>query len=260
MRFGIVGDPVEHSMSPAIHNAGFAALGIDAEFVFLRTPADRFGDAERLLRNGTLDGVSVTMPHKGNAFTAIDVIDPIAARARAVNTIISRNAVLHGYNTDVEGVRFAIERIELPEHTPILLLGYGGAAAAALVSFPQDTPVTISGRRPDEATKLASEIGVDVNVVDWGRSIPGALVVNATPLGMHGESLPEPVVNGALGLFDMTYGETSTAAIKAATRRGIPHSDGLDMLVGQAVSAFELFTGRTAPVDILRRAARTTHQ
>ncbi|MCL1595068.1 MAG: shikimate dehydrogenase [Actinomycetia bacterium] len=260
MRFGIIGDPVEHSMSPAIHNAGFAALGIDAVFEFVPTPVDRFADAERLLRDGTFDGASITMPHKGNAFAAVDVIDPLAERARAVNTIIARDGVLTGYNTDIEGVRFATEQIGLPTGTPVLLLGYGGAAAAALVSTPRGTPITISGRRTGAAARLANEIDVQAAVVAWGEPVAGAIVVNATPLGMHGESLPEAVVTEAAGLFDMTYGDAPTDAIATAAALGIPYADGLDMLVGQAVSAFELFTGRAAPTNVLRTAARIRHR
>lgn len=256
MKFGIVGDPVAHSRSPSIHNAGFAALGIDAEFEFVPTPLDKFRDAEQRLRRGDLNGASVTMPHKVHAFAAVDVIDPPAAVAQAVNTIISADEVLTGYNTDIDGVRFSIDKLKLPADTPVLVLGYGGAAAAALVGLGHSRAISISARQDAPAIALARTVGVSVDFLDWGSALPGAIVVNATPLGMHGEELPGRVVEDCLALVDMTYGSSETPAISTARVRRLPYADGLDMLVGQAIAAFELFTGVTAPVEVLAAAAR----
>ncbi|MFV2001146.1 MAG: shikimate dehydrogenase [Acidimicrobiia bacterium] len=257
MKFGIVGDPVEHSRSPAIHNAGFAALGIDAVFEFVPTAPDRFQDVEERLRNGDLDGVSVTMPHKAHAFAAVDVVDGPAGKAHAVNTIVAFDKGLTGYNTDIDGVQFSIGKLNLPDDTPILLLGHGGAAAAALVSFSESRPVSISARGQTAAIALARDVGVAVDFVEWGSSLPHSIVVNATPLGMHGEELPLPVIEDCLGLVDMTYGSSETPAIATARTKRLPYADGLDMLVGQAITAFELFTGEIAPAEVLAAAARS---
>jgi len=256
VKFGIIGDPVDHSRSPAIHNAGFAALGIEATFEFVPTPPSRFGDAEQRLRSGSLSGASVTMPHKANAYAAVDVMDPMSDRARAVNTIVGRRGVLTGYNTDIDGVRYAIEKLGLTRDTPILLLGYGAAAAAALVSFSSTTRISISGRNKSPAITLTERIGVEAEFVEWGDPRPGVILVNATPLGMHSEELPADVLRASVGLVDMTYGARETPAVTDSRTLGIPCSDGLDMLVGQAVAAFELFTGEAAPVDVLEAAAR----
>jgi len=256
MKFGIVGDPVAHSRSPAIHNAGFAALGIDAEFEFVPTALDRFRDAEERLRYGDLSGVSVTMPHKAHAFTAVDVVDTPAGAAQAVNTIVSADEVLTGYNTDIDGVRFSTDKLNLPDGTPVLILGHGGAAAAALVGLSESRPVSISARQNAPAIALARNIGIAVDFVEWGRSLPGSIVVNATPLGMHGEELPQGVIEDCSGLIDMTYGSSETPAIATARIKHLPYADGLDMLVGQAIAAFELFTGVAAPVEVLAAAAR----
>jgi len=256
MKFGIVGDPVEHSRSPAIHNAGFAALDIEATFELVPTAHDRFRDVEKRLRAGDLDGVSVTMPHKAHAFAAVDVVSDSAARAQAANTITVVDQVLTGYNTDIDGVRFSIEKLVLPGNTPILLLGHGGAAAAALVSIAGTRPISISARQSAPAIALARDIGIAVDFVEWGSPLPGSIVVNATPLGMHGEELPPPVIKDCSGLVDMTYGSSETPAIAAARRKHVPYADGIDMLVGQAIAAFELFTGVTAPVEALAAAAR----
>jgi len=256
MKFGIVGDPVEHSRSPAIHNAGFAALDIDATFEFVPTARDRFRDVEKRLRSGGLDGVSVTMPHKAHAFAAVDVVDAPAAVAHAVNTIISADGLLTGYNTDIDGVRFSIDKLKLPTDTPVLVLGHGGAAAAALVGLGHSRPISISARQSAPAIALAQTIGISVDFLDWGSALPGAIVVNATPLGMHGEELPGRVVADCSALIDMTYGSSETPAIATARIGRLPYADGLDMLVGQAIAAFELFTGVAAPVEVLAAAAR----
>ncbi|GMR02756.1 MAG: shikimate dehydrogenase [Acidimicrobiia bacterium] len=256
MRFGVVGDPVDHSRSPAIHNAGFEAFGIDARFVALRTPADGFDAIVRDLRSGALDGVSVTMPHKDNAYDSVDDLDDLAARSLAVNTIVATRGRLHGYNTDVEGVRYAVSKLGLTEGSPVLVLGYGGAARAALVALDGPRPISISGRDLDKARAFVASVDVDTDLVAWETAMPDAIVVNATPLGMHGEDLPAGLVEAAAGFVDMTYGSGTTPAIRAAEQRHIPSADGLDMLVGQAVRAFELFTGRPAPLHVFEQAAR----
>jgi len=256
VRFGVVGDPVDHSRSPAIHNAGFEAMGIEASFVALPTPADDFDVIVRDLRSGALDGVSVTMPHKDNAYDSVDELDDLAARSLAVNTIVATPGRLHGYNTDVDGVRYAVRKLGLPDESPVLVLGYGGAARAALVALDGPRHISISGRDADRARAFIASIDVDTDAVTWETVVHGAIVVNATPLGMHGEDLPAGLVESAAGLVDMTYGSGTTPAIRVAEQRLIPSADGLDMLVGQAVMAFELFTGRPAPLDVFERAAR----
>lgn len=255
MKFAIVGDPVEHSRSPAMHNAAFASLDVEAEFGFLHVPADGFSDVERALRSGDLDGVSVTMPHKHNAFRAADELSETAQRSGAVNTLVARDGILHGYNTDVAGVLHAVEEVGHVITTPALILGYGGAAAAALLAI-EGSHVSVSGCDPEKAQALIDRVGASAKVVPWGTSIQSATVINATPLGMHGESLPVGVVERAGALIDMTYGTRRSPAVTDALAIGIPVADGLTMLVGQAVEAFEIFTGRNASLFVMDQAAR----
>jgi shikimate dehydrogenase len=255
VRFGVVGDPVDHSRSPAIHNAGFASLGIDATFEPIQVDYDAFDTVVADLRCGELDGVSVTMPHKDHAYTSVDVRDELADRSGAVNTIVAEGDELHGYNTDVAGVRHAIGLLGLAHDAPVLILGYGGAARAALVAL-EGRDVTITGRDLDRATSVIRSVGIAAEIVQWGTALDDAVVVNATPLGMHGEHLPDALLHAACGFVDMAYGTHPTPAIALAASTGIPHSDGIDMLVGQAVRAFELFTARSAPIGVLERAAR----
>jgi shikimate dehydrogenase len=255
VRFAVVGDPVEHSRSPAIHNAAFAALGIDAEFGWLEVPLGGFDLVVQALGSGDLDGVSVTMPHKHAAYEAADERSDGAMRTGAVNTLVVEGGRLMGHNTDVAGVYHALATIESDEAAPVLILGTGGAAAAALLAV-KDRRVHLSGRSETHARSLAERVGVEVTVVTWGEPVSMATVINATPLGMSGEDLPDGVVERAAALLDMTYGAQSSPAVAHALALGIPAADGLTMLTGQAVEAFELFTGQNAPAMTMEQAAR----
>lgn len=254
MRFAIVGDPVEHSRSPAIHNAAFAALNIDAEYDFMHVPPGEFGRVVEALRSGRLDGVSVTMPHKHNAYAAADERSDSAARTGAVNTLVVRESRLVGHNTDVAGVRSSLSDIESDRNEPILILGTGGAAAAALLAV-DGRHVHLSGRDESRALVLTGRVGVGVTIVPWGQPVPMATVINATPLGMKGENLPDGVVERSGAFLDMTYGTERSPATSHALALGIPTADGLTMLVGQAVESFELFTGQKAPTMTMEQVA-----
>ncbi|GMQ93141.1 MAG: shikimate dehydrogenase [Acidimicrobiia bacterium] len=255
MKFVVVGDPVEHSRSPAIHNAAFDALGIDAEFGFMSVPFDEFNRVIDALRSGALDGVSVTMPHKHNAFEAADELSREVSRTGAVNTLITVGGRLVGHNTDVAGVLYAFHAVDADAGSPILLLGNGGAAAGALLAV-EGREIFLSGRDDTKARALASRVGVEVEVLPWATAVPMATVINATPLGMAGEYLPDGVVERAGALVDMTYGHRRSPAIVHALALGLPTADGLTMLVGQAAGAFELFTGQRAPLMTMEQAAR----
>lgn len=255
MKFGVVGDPVEHSRSPAIHNAAYAALGIDAVYVLLETPTDAFASIVGRLRSGDLDGVNVTMPHKGNAYDAVDHHTEGALRTGAVNTITVTQEGLVGTNTDIAGVRHAFDVADPDDAAPVLVLGAGGAASAALVATEQ-RDLFVSARSTGAADAARARTNVTGNIVPWGDPVPGAVVVNATPLGMHGEHLPPAVIEAASGLIDMTYGASPSPGISLAVARGLPHADGLDMLIGQAIEAFTIFTGIEAPTQVIIEAAR----
>lgn len=256
MRFGVVGYPVAHSRSPAMHTAGYEYLGIDAVYELLETPSDGFPSIEAGLRNGTLNGVNVTMPHKGHAFAAVDNVDESVDRVGAVNTITVTYGLLTGFNTDMDGVLHAMAHLQLPPGTPVHVLGSGGAAAAAIVAATKTGPVSVSARNEQRVTDLLKRIGTDAMVVPWGSWPEDTIVINATPLGMNGEPLPERILEGATGLVDMPYGEEVTPSVMTAQSLGIPYADGLVMLAGQAVEAFRLFTGHRVPVEIMETAAR----
>lgn len=254
MKFAIFGSPVAHSLSPAMHRAALAHIGRygDYESRDVDEPGLLAGIAE--LRRGDLAGVNVTMPHK---VTALGVCDQLTSQANdvgAVNTLVMRGSQLLGDNTDIEGIRSAWEQRQLPDTASVIILGAGGASAAAQVALRGRTQYVVA-RRPEIATKVVDRIGADATVVRWGESVPRGVVVNATSLGMRGEVLPEFLLDSALGLFDMPYGDAETRSVRVARDRGIPVADGLDMLVAQAVGSFAAWTGVRVDVAVFRTAA-----
>ncbi|MCH7585677.1 MAG: shikimate dehydrogenase [Acidobacteria bacterium] len=253
MHLVLLGDPVEHSRSPAIHQAALRALGLTGTYVARRTDGDGVVAACVEIRDGALGGANVTMPLKKAALVAVDAASEPARRAGAVNTLCFRSGAVFGENTDIGGFSDVWEHRGLPDDAPILVLGAGGAAAAVMLAR-EGSEILASSRRRGAVTELASQLGVTVSEVPWGVAVVGAVVVNATPLGMAGELLPEGIVDAAVGLFDLAYGADTTPAVAEAGQR--PVADGIDMLVAQAARSFEMWTGRRAPLEVMETAAR----
>lgn len=248
----LLGSPVAHSRSPRIHRAALAACGIQGDYEPREVDATGFADACAELRTGVLDGANVTMPFKRSAFGACELLDLDARRAGAVNTLAVRDQALTGWNTDITAVRAALEDFTA---SVVLVLGAGGAAAAAAAAA-TGRAIRVAARDARAGEALAHRIGEGVAPAPWGVPVEGAVVVNATPLGMRGETLPPGVVEAAAGLIDLAYGPAETPAVTAARSRGVPAVDGIAVLVGQAAASFEIWTGVPAPRDAMERAAR----
>jgi shikimate dehydrogenase len=289
---GLLGDPVAHSRSPQIHNAAFAACGLDYVYVPFAVSAAALPAAVTGLRALGLRGANVTVPHKVAVAGLLDELDETAAALGAVNTIVVENGRLRGVNTDVAGFARALTDVwEVPEagaaarpgrargaEEPAaapraLLLGAGGAARAvalALADLGLATTVvnrdlakaerlveTIVAARPRAELAAAPRAALD-------EALVGAhgLLVNATSLGMPGSgkvpaALADNVLRGQV-VVDLVYGEGPTDFLAAARARGAGTVDGLSMLVWQAAAAFELWTGVPAPVQVMRDAAERT--
>ncbi|MEX1207281.1 MAG: hypothetical protein WD652_00955 [Acidimicrobiia bacterium] len=248
-RFVLLGDPVGGSRSPAIHQAAFETAGIDGHYQARRVDLAGLGAAIGEIRSGAIDGANITMPYKSITAGLVDELDEDARRAGAVNTIVPVHDRLMGRNTDVVALRWALAS----SVGTVLILGAGGAAkAAAVAAAGRDT--IVSARRPAAAEAMAVRFGLDT--VAWGDPVEGAIVINATPLGMAGETLPPEVVDGARCLLDLAYGVEPTPAVAEALRRSLPVVDGIDLLVAQAAAAFTIWTGVAAPFEAMMRAAR----
>jgi 3-dehydroquinate dehydratase / shikimate dehydrogenase len=253
--YGIAGNNVGHSRSPAMHNAGFAALGMNAAYVPLQTP-----DAEdfvRFARAVNLRGASITAPHKVAMLRHMDDIDPVARRVGAVNTLIVRNGRWIGANTDVAGFLAPLAgRIAL-NGARASVLGAGGAARGVAIALADEgARVTICARRPDRARAIADLVGGSVAPFP---APPGTwdLLVNATPAGTgpDGANPMEGVaLDGAL-VYDLVYTPAETRLMAAARTAGCDAIGGMEMLVAQAERQFELWTGQRPPAGLFARAA-----
>ncbi len=254
MRLAVFGSPVQHSLSPAMHKAALADAGIDGDYTARDVDVIGFHRGIEEMRKGDLGGANVTMPHKGLAYEACDVRSPEAERAGAVNTLAVIGSDLTGFNTDVQGIAAAWRWSQLPEDVPINVVGSGGAAAAALVAL-AGRDLWVVARRADRAVAVIEKTGVEARVCGWEERLRDGVLVNATPIGMKGDRLPDHMLASALGLLDMAYGDVATPAVTSLRELGLTVAEGIDMLVGQAVGSFKIWTGVTVDPSIMRRAA-----
>ena len=254
MKLAVLGDPVSHSKSPAIHNAALAAVGIAGTYEARQVDDRGVRAAFDEVRSGALTGFNVTMPYKRLAAGLCDQLDPDAARAGSVNTVAAIEGAIWGFSTDVGGILDAWG--DLPAAGPILILGAGGAAAAACVAL-SDRPLYLAAHRFGAGVDLARRLEITIGEVRWEVPVIGSVVVNCTPLGMNGESLPEGLLAVARGLFDMAYGATVSPAVLRARELGLKAVEGVDLLVSQAARSFEIWTGLVAPLETMRKAAKT---
>ncbi len=253
LRLAVLGSPVAQSRSPVIHQAALDHLGLEGTYQAWETDAAGMVDVAEQIRSGELSGANITMPHKVLAHDLCDRVVGPAAAARSVNTWVGENGLVVGHSTDIPAIKSVWVSRNLPSER-VLVLGSGGAAAAALIAL-ESLAITVSARRPEAAQRLVARTGSSATIVEWGTGIEG-VVVNATPLGMQGESLPEPVLRSLTGVFEMAYGRSPTPATKWCVDLGLPNADGVDLLVGQAALSFELWTGQKPPLDIMEATAR----
>lgn len=266
---GIIGDPVGHSRSPAMHNAAFAALGLDWVYVPFPVAGEDVAAAVAAVRALGLAGINVTVPYKQAVIPHLDRLTPLARRVGAVNTIVNRDGRLLGDNTDVYGFAATLRahRVRLRGRHAIVI-GAGGAARAVLAALVDAgaARLTIANRTAARARALAALMRGPRRAVvplaalaDPALLGDAALVVNTTSLGLHGDALP-PIAHAATParcLFaDLVYGD-ETAFVRAARRARRPACDGSEMLLQQGARAFTLWTGRRAPLAVMRAVLRS---
>lgn len=266
---GLIGYPIAHSLSPAFQQAAFDALGIPARYELWPTPPEAVEERFRALRAPEVLGANVTAPHKQAAFARVDQVAARARRAGAVNTVVNREGVLHGDNTDVPGFLAPLRERGVPlTDLVVVVLGAGGAARGVLVAL-EDAgcrQITVANRTPERARELAAAFGVATAPLDdtLGAVLRHAdLLVNATSVGWDGTTLPlDAALLGELPasaiVYDLTYHDTPL--LRAARRHGLATVDGLAMLVHQGAEAFRLWTGREPPLDVMWRAALAARQ
>lgn len=271
----LIGDPVEHSRSPIMQNAAFSALGLDWVYIALPVKAEKVGEAVGGLRALGFCGANVTMPHKAAVIPYLDEVAPTALQIGAVNTIVRRGDKLIGENTDGRGfVRALREEIHLDVRgRRVFLFGAGGVAralafelGAAGVASLVITNRTIS-RAEALAVNVAQATGCKTLVPPWEPKawVPllaeADVIVNGTSAGMHGEpdfaaDLPWQELKADAAICDAVYEPLQTNLLRTAARYGLRTLDGLVLLLYQGVLAFELWTGKPAPIEVMARALR----
>jgi shikimate dehydrogenase len=249
---GVLGFPVAHSRSPAMMNAAFAELGLDWRYVRLPVPPQRFAETARALPASGYRGANVTIPHKLAAHALADELTPAAAAIGAANTLTFEDGAVLADNTDAGGLLDAIG--EEMRGRSALVLGAGGAGRATAWALREaGAKVAVWNRTPERARALATELGVEHS--DRPRRAADVLV-NATALGLHGEDLPAELGLEPAGLVaDLVYGSAPTALCRWGESTGARVVDGLEVLVRQGALSLERWTGRRAPLDVMRRAA-----
>jgi 3-dehydroquinate dehydratase/shikimate dehydrogenase len=256
--YGVVADPVRHSISPAVHNRAFHALRLDAVYLpFLVQPAhlkDFFILAESL----PVAGFSVTIPHKQKVMRYLDLVDPLARRIGAVNTVWKKAGKWRGTNTDAPAVTVPLAKhLRLPKSS-VLVVGNGGAARGAAYALAESgAKVFIVGRNPDRVRSLAKACGAEPLLKEQAEKRKFDAVVHATPLGMFPRT-DGCFFSGAIPadlVFDMVYNPLETALLRRAAEQGLKTISGLEMFLEQAARQFEIWTGASAPRSVMARAA-----
>jgi len=256
--YGVIGDPVGHSISPAVHNRAFQARRIDAIYLPFLVNAGRLKDFFVLAQDLPLAGFSVTIPHKQTIMRYLDVIDPAARRIGAVNTVWRKAGKWRGTNTDVMGVTQPLERRIRLSKSSILVVGNGGAArGAAFGLVDAGSRVSITGRNIDRVRALAAACGAEPLSREQAESRKFDALVHATPLGMapHLERcFFEKCIPSRL-VFDLVYNPMETTLIKRAKSCGAEVIPGVEMFLEQAARQFEIWAGEKPPRPVMERAA-----
>ena len=266
---GVIGNPVEHSLSPAIHNAAFQKLGLN--FVYLAFRVEVIGDAIKGFRVlGNFRGASVTIPHKVAAVPFLDSIEPTARHIGAINTIVAVGGTLIGYNTDAIGALRAFREGGVAlKGQRVVMLGSGGAARAiafALGTEPEVEHLTILGIDEQERAALVQDLRsktgmtVEESPLDDGmlqKVLPDAhVLIHCTPIGMspkvHETSVPATLLHTGLTVMDIVYNPRDTRLLKDAKVAGCRVIPGIEMFLHQASAQFELWTNQAAPTDVMR--------
>lgn len=266
---GVIGNPVEHSLSPAIHNAAFQKLGLN--FVYLAWQVEMIGDAVKGLRAlGNFRGASVTIPHKVTAVPFLDDVESTARHIGAINTIVSDKGRLTGYNTDATGALRALhDGGAAGKGQRVVMLGSGGAARAIAFALAAEGAIErldllgIDDReRKTLADDLRSKTALAVHEAqlheDTLKQVLGhsQVLIHCTPIGMSpkvGNScVPPQLLHRGLTVMDIVYNPRETQLLKDAKAAGCPVIPGLEMFLHQAAAQFELWTNREAPTDIMR--------
>ncbi len=255
--YAILGDPVAHSMSPVMHNSAFSYIRYNG--VYLAFRVKNIGAAISGIKALDIKGVSITIPHKVSVMEFLDEMDEIASKIGAVNTVVNSRGVLKGYNSDCLGAIKALSEKTDIKDKDVAIIGAGGAARAigfGIIS--EGGRVTILNRTTYKGERLARDLGSEFFPLSDLKKIKCQILINTTPVGMtpHTDAMPvkkEDLEKGMV-VMDIVYNPLKTRLLKEAEDIGCITVDGVSMFVYQGAFQFELWTGRKAPVDVMKKA------
>ena len=270
---GIIGDPIEHTMSPAMHNAAFEKLGINYLYIPFRVRSEELGKAIEGMRALHIRGLNVTIPHKVAVIPFLDKLDPLAEQIDAVNTIVNDDGVLTGYNTDATGfLQPLLENGIEPKGKNMVILGAGGASRAiSFILAEREANLVILNRlleldwAEELARKISGVFGKEVKALELDEKNlamvleQAEILINATSVGMspniNESPVPARLLKPGLTVYDVVYNPIKTKLLSEAEAIGGKIIGGLDMLVWQGALAFEKWTGVKAPIEVMKKEA-----
>ncbi len=263
--FAVIGDPIDHSMSPNIHNAAFRSLGLDCTYIAYRIPKGDLKAGIESLKQIKISGFNVTIPHKIEMMGFLDDTSKECKTIGATNTVSNENGKLVGYNTDMDGFLEPIKKKDIKiSGQNVLLLGAGGAARAIIAGFAKENAAKIvianrTKQKAEELAKFASGLGVEsepVTLAEAESSAPKSkFLVNATPIGLKGEisQISAKAINQDHVVYDIVYMPMNTDFVLQAKKGGATIIYGYEMLLGQACIAFEIWHKLRAPYDAMKK-------
>jgi len=264
--FAVIGDPIDHSLSPTIHNAAYRELEMDCTYIAYRVAQGELATGIESLKKIKISGFNVTIPHKIEMMKYLDNVDNNCKKIGAVNTVLNDDGILRGFNTDMDGFLEPIKRKEIQiKNSKVLMLGAGGAARAIIAGFQKEDAreITIVNRtksKGDELASFSSELGLnsssksieDMNDLDSEFDI----IVNASSLGLNGEKniIPSRLFDEQTAVYDIVYKPIKTDLINTANEKKSKIIFGYEMLLGQAIRSFEIWLDKQAPYDAMKRS------
>ena len=264
--FAVIGDPIDHSLSPNIHSAAFREMNLDSSYIAYRIPKGELEEGIEGLKKIKIDGFNVTVPHKVEMMKYLDKVDESCSLIGAVNTVTNKEGLLKGYNTDMDGFLEPFKKRKLNiENTKVLLLGAGGAARAIVAAFAKNKAkkITIANRTIEKAenlSELSKKMRLDskaINIKDVKDSAKDYdIIVNATSIGLGNESsaISLDSINDKTIVYDIVYMPMHTDFIKKAKEKNAVIIFGYEMLLGQAARAFEIWHNMEAPYNAMKKA------
>ncbi len=258
----VIGDPVEHSLGPQMHNAAYQALELDDQYVYLAAHVNSADIADCIsgVRAMGIRGVSCTLPHKVAVIQHLDKLDLISKKIGAVNTVVNDDGILTGYNTDWLGIVIPLEQLTPLQGKKVALFGAGGAARAIAYGITsRGGQLSVYNRNPDKAQQLADDFEGQVGDFQNLDSVKAMdIIINATSLGMAPRQdttpLPKDCITKDQIVFDIVYTPYETRLLREATAQGARVIHGSEMLLHQGMAQFKLYTGHDAPEELMRTA------